>query len=653
MQHRFKAGLISLCIATALTGCEIEPEDGEQGIQGVAGQNGTNGTDGANGTNGANGSNGNDGTNGANAPVAFDTQLLGRAILNATAPEGAAEIVTYQESKGWVYAINSSSSPATVEVIDVNSMDATALTADDEGVINNTNLTIAMTIMLSDANGANLSGDANSIALDNNNNVLAVAVDSGTTGVKGHVAFYDISGDSPSWIKNVEVGFLPDNVVFTHDGMKAVVANEGEPNDDYTIDPVGSISVINLTTGVPADTAMNITLTEEDGSQFDQADLESKGIKFSNPSGLTIDGQVRTYTVEQDLEPEYVAISEDNQTAFISMQENNALGVVNLVDNSLNIIGLGFKDWSELYIDVSDKDDGLNLKKYDRLMGMYQPDTIASYNWNDATFVVTANEGDGREYIEFENDDVAEDNMKTACESKFPDGGTTGLYEWEADEDDDGNELTTGTEICIAYTDETRAKDLEDFGTVTTELDDYIAQQGGKNGLGRLKVTNTIKNSDDEYDTLYTYGARSFTIWDTNGLVVFDSGDEIARITASVHGESFNNDEDVNEGDTRSDAKGAEPEALALGKIDDRMYAFIGLERMGGIMIYDITNPYRAEFVDYFFNRGTVEDEDITGDLAPEGMKFISADKSPTNTPLLVVGNEISGSVAIWQVMPK
>ena len=181
-----------------------------------------------------------------------------------------------------------------------------------------------------------------------------------------------------------------------------------------------------------------------------------------------------------------------------------------------------------------------------------------------------------------------------------------------------------------------------------------MSANGGKSGLGRLLVTNTLgKNDSDEYAKLYAYGARSFTIWDSNGLVVFDSGDDIARITASIHGGAFNNEEDENSGDSRSDAKGAEPEALALGKVGSQTYAFIGLERMGGILAYNVTNPHNVTFVEYFYNRGLVAGADITGDLAPEGMKFINAEDSPTGEALLVVGNEISGSVAVWQIAEK
>jgi len=611
----FKHSLLALSIMTLLSACTLEGDDGKQG---ATGQNGSNGADGTNGA------------DGVNAPTSLAIRLVGRTVLNAEDPEGAAEIVAFQTSKNWIYAVNSSIKPAVVEVIDATTIDSAALTADAEGVITNTNLSSAITLDLVATTGLN--GDANSIAVDDNNEVLAVAMASGTPGVNGHISFFDISGATPTFIKNVEVGDLPDNVVFTHDGAKVVVANEGEPSSDYVIDPEGSISVIEMTSGMPADTANNIMLTAYNTMQ---SELEAQGAKFSNPSGNTIKGEVRTYTVAQDLEPEYVAIAEDNQTAFVSMQENNAMAVVDLTDNSIEVRGLGFKNWQGLSIDVSDKDGGVNLKTYENLYGMYQPDTIVTYSWQGADFVISANEGDGREYVAFERD-AAEDAGKVECETDFPQG----IYDWD-----------DGEEICIAYTDEARVKDLEDFGPVSAELDAYVTANGGKDGLGRLLVTNALgQDESGEYRDLYAYGGRSFTIWDRNGIAVFDSGDDIARITASIHGAAFNNDEDENEGDTRSDAKGAEPEALAVGNVGSQTYAFIGLERMGGIMAYNVTNPHNVKFVDYFYNRGLVEGTDITGDLAPEGMKFISADKSPTNEALLVIGNEISGSVAVWEI---
>jgi len=592
-----KRSLIALSLISILTGCSLDGDDGQDGTQGIQGEQGTAGLN---------------GTNGTNANSALNISLVGRAVLNAQSPEGAAEIVAYQASKKWIYAINSSGDEAVVNIIPTDTFDTAALVQDNEGIVSATNLTSAITLTLND----NTPGDANSIAIDENNQMLAVAMAAKNVGEAGQIAFYDISGDTPAFIKNVPAGFLPDMVTFNHDGTKVVVANEGEPNGDYSIDPEGSVSIINIVEGVVADTATNIDFTTYNSQQ---AELESDGFVFANPTGRTINGNVINTTVAMDLEPEYVSISKDNKYAYVSIQENNGLAIINLEDNSVELKALGFKDWSDLQIDASDKDGGVNFKSYPGLYGMYQPDTISSFSWKGANFIVSANEGDAREYF-FDVTDEAD------CTAK---GGL------DYDEDDG----------CLAYIDESRVEDL----TLAANFD-YL--NNDDDDIGRLKVS-TVKgdtNDDGQYESLYAYGARSFTIWDSNGLVVFDSGDDIGRITASVHGEAFNNNEDENEGDTRSDDKGAEPEALTIGTIDERTFAFIGLERMGGIMVYDITNPYDVQFEDYFYNRGVIEGADITGDLAPEGMVFVTAEQSATGEPLLIIGNEISGSIAVWQI---
>ncbi|WP_105212891.1 MULTISPECIES: choice-of-anchor I family protein [unclassified Pseudoalteromonas] len=591
-----KKTLIALTLASVLAGCSLDGDDGSVGATGPQGPQGEQGESGQ--------------------AISGDLELtlVGRAVLNAESPEGAAEIVAFHARTQQIYAINSSGDKATVEIIAADNFDVAALVADNEGVISSTNLDITTTLDVS----ANTPGDANSIAIDANNDLLAVAM-AAETGVKGQVAFYDISGEAPLFLHNVEVGYLPDMVTFTPDGTKVVVANEGEPAGDYSVDPEGSIAVIAIESGKPAIEASLLGF-----SQFNdqQAELAAQGVVFANPTGRTIKGQLINTTVAMDLEPEYVAISADSKTAYVSLQENNALAVVDLENMTLEVRALGFKDWGNLLIDASDKDGGINFQQYPGLFGMYQPDTIATYQWQGADFVVSANEGDGREYF-FDSADEA---------SCLAEGGL------EFDEDDG----------CLAYIDESRAEDLDladNFAYVNNDDDD----------IGRLIVSTVRGDADQDgrYEQLYAYGARSFSIWDANTGLVFDSGDDVGRITAAIHGSAFNNNEDENEGDTRSDAKGAEPEALALGQVQGRTYAFVGLERMGGIMVYDITNPFDVKFKNYASNRGLVEGADITGDLAPEGMRFISAEQSPNGMPLLVVGNEISGSVSVWQIDVK
>lgn len=577
-----------------LTGCSLDGDDGQNGAQGVQGTAGNNGE------------------NGTNANSALNINLIGRAVLNAQSPEGAAEIVAYQASKKWIYAINSSGDEAVVNIIPADTFDTAALVKDNEGIVNATNLASAITLSLNE----NTPGDANSIAIDANNQLLAVAMAAKNVGEAGQIAFYNIGGDTPVFIKNVTVGALPDMVTFSHDGAKVVVANEGEPNGDYSIDPEGTISIIDINNGTIADTALSINFQAYNNKQ---AELEAQGLVFANPTGRTINGNLINTTVSIDLEPEYVSISKDNKYAYVSIQENNALAIINLEDNSLELKGLGFKDWSNLQFDASDKDGGVNFKSYPGLYGMYQPDTIASFSWKGANFIVSANEGDAREYF-FDASDEADCIAQGGLDYDAKDG-------------------------CLAYIDESRVEDLALAANF-----DYLNNDG--NDIGRLKVTTVKgdKNNDGQYESLYAYGARSFTIWDSNGLVVFDSGDQIARVTASVHGNAFNNNEDENKGDTRSDDKGAEPEALTLGEVGDRLFAFVGLERMGAIMVFDITNPYDVKFQDYFYNRGLEPSADITGDLAPEGMTFVPAAQSATNEALLIVGNEISGSIAVWEI---
>ena len=202
---------------------------------------------------------------------------------------------------------------------------------------------------------------------------------------------------------------------------------------------------------------------------------------------------------------------------------------------------------------------------------------------------------------------------------------------------------------CLAFTEEVKVKDL-------TAAPGSLLEALQANGeTDDLRVTNALgdMDGDGQYEAAYSYGARSFTIWDQNGLVVFDSGDDFERITASIYGAQFNNGDDENEGDSRSENKGPEPEALTVGTVGERSYAFIGLERMGGIFIYDITNPYDAFFVDYINNRDVTEGlavGDAIGDLAPESLLFVSADDSVTGEPMLIVGNEVSGTVAVYGI---
>ena len=526
--------------------------------------------------------------------------------------DGAAEIIQYHPATQTVYATNGADDA--ISMIDISGVTNTPLT-----LPSNDNSLTATTLALPTAANSISLGGLTSIAI--HNNLMAVAIPADAHADNGVIAFYNnLENGTPTLLKSVTVGNLPDMVTFTPDGTKVLVANEGEPSDDYTVDPEGSIAVITVTNGVPADTATILDFTEFNSQQ---AALSSQGVLFPNPSGRTINGVAINTTVAQDLEPEYITAS--NSVAYVSLQENNALARVDLTDNSVSIIPLGLKDWSDYMIDTHE-DGSVSFNQYDGLFGAYMPDSIAHYAWQGQPFVVTANEGDAREYFF----DVADEAACTAA------GGQ------DYDEDDG----------CLAYTDEFK---IEDLDSAPGSLHEVLSAD---NTVSDLRVTSAAGDADGdgEYETAVAYGARSFTIWDQNGFVIYDSGDDFERITSALYAEQFNNTDDENASDDRSENKGPEPEALTVADIDERTYAFIGLERTGGVMIYDVTNPFAVTFVDYINNRDFtegLENADGIGDLAPESLVVVPAADSPTGNPLLLVGNEVSGSVSVWSITPR
>ncbi|WP_293759563.1 choice-of-anchor I family protein [uncultured Paraglaciecola sp.] len=584
---------------------------------------GAKGDDGIIGAQGAVGSSGANGTDGQDANANISLNLVGRIKLNPSDPEGAAEIVQFHPASKTIYAINGAADEPTIEMIDASSLTSEAL----NNPLSDENLTSIALVLPTEQGGIVLAGPT-SVAVSGD--WMAVSVPAKDKATNGMVLFYNgLDTSSPTFVKAVEVGNLPDMVIFTPDASKVLTANEGEPSGDYNIDPEGSISVITIVDGTPSDTSINISFSDYNGKQ---TELETLGMHFPNPSGRTINGTLINTTVAQDLEPEYITTT--NDVAYVTLQENNGLAIIDLTDNRVQVIGLGFKDWSDYQFDGME-DGTVSFRQYDDLYGMYMPDTIASYQWKGADFLLTANEGDAREYF-FDTFNANGDQDEDLC-------NTAGGQDFD---EDDG---------CLSYSEETQARRL-DYAPGSNL--DTIAGDDPKDfdftayPLGRLNVTKILgdSDSDGEHEALYAYGARSFTIWDSNGLVVFDSGDDFERISASIHGNAFNNNNDENEGDARSANKGPEPEALTVGKVGDKTYAFIGLERMGGIFVYDVSNPYDTKFVDYVINRDLTEGGDIMGDNGPEGMVFVDAANSPTGNALVIIGNEISGTVSIWQI---
>jgi len=483
--------------------------------------------------------------------------------------QGAAEIVAYDADNQRLFYVNSND--VTVDVLDISDPAHPTL-----------EFSIDVTPY---GNGAN------SVAVFSS--IVAVAVEANPKQNLGQVTFFDTGGD---FLGSVAVGALPDMLTFTPNGQYVLVANEGEPNADYSIDPEGSISIIDVSGGAAAATAVTADFNAFDAQK---ASLIAAGVRIFGPGA----------TVSQDLEPEYIAVDEGSTIAWVTLQENNALAKVDIASATVtDILPLGFKDHSlaRNSFDASNRDDGINIRTWP-VLGMYQPDAIASYTVGGNTYLVTANEGDSRDYGGF--------SEEKRC----------------------GNLL------------------LDPNAFPPSEM-----YQKNEN-LGRLKITTTLGDADGDgdFDKLYSYGARSFSIWDADGNQIYDSGNEMELLTSQIYPKGFNSTENENDSfDNRSDDKGPEPEGIVIGSFHDRNYVFVGLERSGGIIVYDITDPKNTRFATYVNNRDfSIIFEDPTpaelaqvGDLAPEGLAFIDAAESPNGHPLLVVANEVSGSISIYQV---
>jgi len=478
--------------------------------------------------------------------------------------EGAAEISAYDPASRRLFVTNAEAN--TLDVLDIRNINKPRR---------------RFTVDL-----APYGAGVNSVAVKNG--IVAVAVEADPKQAPGSVVFFDASGN---YLNKVTVGALPDMLTFTPDGSKLLVANEGEPNDEYTVDPEGTVSIIDMTPGVGSMNNSNVT-------QVTFAGQDLSTIRTFGPSA----------SKSCDLEPEYIAVSADSATAWVTLQENNAIAVIDLNSATVaSLVSLGTKNHNVIQnaLDASNKDDAINIRPWP-VVGMYQPDSIASYEVNGETFLVIANEGDSRDYD--------------------------------------------------SYSEEARVKDAGDDFELDPNAYPNFDELKDSEALGRLKITTATGDSDGDgdIDLLHSYGGRSFSILDADGKMVYDSGSDFERLLALVNPENFNSTNDENGSfDNRSDDKGPEPEGLTVGSVDGRTYAFIGLERDGGILVYDISNPVSPQFAQYVSNRNFAGDPELgtAGDLAPEGLLFIAADDSPIRQPLLVVTNEVSGSTTIYRIV--
>ena len=455
--------------------------------------------------------------------------------------EGAAEISAFDPKTNKLFVITNADDLTQIEVLDISNPSAP--------------------LNIGTINVSAYGGGVNSV--DVSDGKLAAAIEGFSKTDNGKVVVFKTSDYSV--IGQAVVGALPDMVTFTPDGKYILSANEGEPSDDYSTDPMGTVSIISVKDNY------SVTTLDFSGFASQESALKAKGFRIFGKDA----------SFAEDIEPEYLTVSADSRTAWVTLQENNGIAKIDIGSKKITrIFPLGFKNYSLSgnYIDPSDFNKAYTPAQWN-VKGVYMPDGIAVIEEFGIPFLFTANEGDAREY---------------------PDAGFV--------------EIKRVRQVTL---------DPTVFPNAVTLKEDA--------NLGRLNITTTLGDTDGDgdFDELYSYGSRSFTVWNgLSGQLLFDSKNELDE-KASAFGVYD---------DGRSDDKSVEPEAVVIGASGKQRFAFVGMERADAVALYDLSSCLSPKFVKML----------KVGD-APEGVLFVSAKDSPTKKSLLIVSNEGDGTVRIFE----
>ena len=318
--------------------------------------------------------------------------------------------------------------------------------------------------------------------------------------------------------------------------------------------------------------------------KFDHLDstaLIKKGVRKTGPG-----------TFFQNLEPEYITVDPSSKMAWVSLQENNAIASIDLKAKKItSVFGLGGLDHSLPGQGIDFRKDGkINIENAP-ILGLRQPDGIAVLSEKGRHYIYTANEGASRDYS--------------------------------------------------FYSDETDILALLEKKLLNSDLFNLT----WLNALKKHTFSKMEPCLKGPCNHVEAFGSRSMSVFDgKTGKILFDSGDQIEKMIAKTAPSLFN--WNAKKGklkiDARSEDKGAEPEMVTIGEFNGKKLAFLGLERMTGIIVWDLKNPEKPLIIDYYLD---------PKDRGPEGILFISAQKSPfSRVPLLIVGYEYSQSIVIYSI---
>ena len=509
------------------------------------------------------------------------TKIAGYSAGQFDVDGGVMEIVAYNSANGYAYAVNGKSGK--LAVIPMKDLKNTGAVSALTGI----SFDVKAAVQAKDDSFTY--GDMTSVAVSPDGKTLAAALQAENYADNGRVALFTCAKNGSLTLDNVvAVGVQPDMVTFVDDNT-VLTADEGEPRQGYSAaDPKGSVSVVDVKSG----SAAVVDFTAFD-SLRDR--LTANGIVLKKNAAPSV-----------DLEPEYIAVS--GGKAYVTLQENNAIAVLDLASKTFTgIYSAGFEDHSKTPVDIDKKDEKYAPKTYGSLLGIRMPDGIAAFEQNGKTYLLTANEGDSREWGEYVNED----------ERNF------------------GKDKTSPT------------------GAIT-------AENSGLTGKVVFFDAADYDGLDSKKD--YLFGGRSFTLYevsDTGIQEVFTSGSDFERLTARYLPKYFNCSNDDKSLDDRSGKKGPEAESVTVGQVNGKTYAFVALERIGGIMVYDVTDPAHVAYVNYINSRdfssvipGSEDDDKLVtgGDVAPEGLAFVPAAASPTGKDLLLAACEVSGTMAVYEL---
>ena len=443
------------------------------------------------------------------------------------------------------------------------------------------------------------------------NSVLAVSVSNFEITDNGNVFLYDISEYPPVLLSQIEVGALPDQVTFTPDGFRILVANEGEPNLDYSVDPEGTISVIRLITKYKREAKFTVEAIKKYPAKVTTLNFNAFDKNLAEYQRK--DSSIRIYgkgaSVSQDLEPEYITVSDDGKDAWVILQENNAIAHIDLQRLVItDITGLGYKD-ARL---TPNSFDGVDSDKQAKLANwpvslMYQPDEAKYFQMGRRHYVFTANEGDKRDFFTNFNEVAKVKDLKLDP-TAFPNGDT-------------------------------------------------LKKSGN---LGNLRVSTPVyadPDHDGDIDVLYSFGGRSISIYDVEyHQIVYDSNNDMEDYIAKADPTHSNSRDDSNDSmDARSSTAGPEPEGVNKGIIDGVLYFFVGLDKQGGVFMFELQDPKSPTIKAYINHRiwsQKVSQDNIAnvGDLGPEGVLFIPKDHTIDGNNLIVLSNTVSGTISIFRI---